>query len=539
MPVVTFSENVAFPIAAVRMLLSQHLPDYRWQCGEDDVGAEKQMGAFQPLILITGRSASTVVFTELRTIPDRLDGPAPPHQWHLSIGEPTTELGPVIDRIKLSICAAVMFMDEAGARCQLRPGGNWLGVDELYEVFKRVFKGEAIAIADHFGLPPTRFDGSGAADRPMPPAVAPADAPSVQPGPDIATRMLSPLVLLLERNLSTNWGQVEEFARELDPEGGWSHVSSGGSTLLSGRGTRIFIDEKPEAVPDYVFEEAFARSFWFSGDRGAATRHSRHITIGTALDTSACDWTTTRQVAKVVTLVAGILARLPGTAAALNLGVGTIFEPAMAGNFLTMLGRDQLPVMLWTYTHAHCLDDGDISLATTGLVPFLGHEIEVWNAPLSRDAVQDKVSNLILYLLDQGPVIGHGDSAGSVEGDRSIRCFLGPSRAGRDARALFLEFETAKIAQPKPDLPDSAAPAPRPGDDAAGLAAGMIDEALRSVMERSSPGLRKILGDIRQERSGGPSATPPPTTTPSAEPPATPPQPGVTRRVGGFGRKGL
>ncbi len=207
----------------------------------------------------------------------------------------------------------------------------------------------------------------------------------------------------------------------------------------------------------------------------------------------------------------------------------------MAGNFLSILGRDQLPIPLWTYTAPHRLDDGDVCLSTSGLTPFLGHEIEVWNAPLPRDTVQDKVSNLLIYLLDRGPVIGHGDSAGYVEGDKSIRCFLGPGRAERDqpVQALFLEFEEPKIAQPRPDLPVSDPPSPQALEDSGKLASDMIDDALRGMIESTgSPALRRIFGDIQQERSGGRAPSPPPAAPSATEPP--PP-----RRAGGFGRKGL
>ena len=475
MAVVTFSKQVKFPIAAVRVLLTQHLPLYRWQCGEDDTGAEKQMGAFHPLILVSGRASSTLIFTELRAVPARLDGPAPPHQWHLRLGEPTIEHKAVADRITLAICAAVMFMDEEGARCQLRPGGNWLRVEELHHVFEQVFGGEDISVADGVGTPASRFAGAGAAPGAVPPPVGspgaapagPPRAPSVQAGPDVTKRMLSPLLLLLDRTLAPNWWQIEEFARKLDSEGGWSYVCDRGQHMLVGRGTRVFIDDKPEPVPAYVYDEAFTRSFWYQGDRAAVNRHSRHMAIGTALDTGACDWVTTCQVAKIITMVTGILARLPGTLAVLNLTVGTIFEAEMAGNFLSILGRDQLPIPLWTFTAPHRLDDGDVCLSTSGLTPFLGHEIEVWNAPLPCKAVQDKVSNLLIYLLDRGPVIGHGDSAGYVEGEKSIRCFLGPSRAerGEPAQALFLEFEEPKVARPRPDLPVSDPPSPPTVED--------------------------------------------------------------------------
>ena len=536
MPVVTFSKPVAFPIAAVRTMLSQHLPSYRWQVGEDDNGTEKQMGTFHPLILITGRAGADCLFVELRAMPQPLDEAAPPHAWHCVVGEPTTDAKKVADHAKLSIVSALMFMDESRAACRLHPAGNWLRIEELFEVFKRVHSGEDASIADGFGTPAAHFAAGAAAPAPR---AAPSQppAPTAKMGPDVTRRMLSPLILMLDRTLSPNWWQIEEFARKLDPDGGWSYGSGGGMNVLEGRGTRIIVEEKAEPVPAYVYGEAFPRSFWYSGDPAAVARHSRHIAVGCALDTGAADWVTTRQVAKVVTLVTGILARLPGTVAVLNLTIGTIFEPVMVGNFLSILGRDQLPIPLWTFTAPHSLEDGDVSLSTSGLTPFLGHELEVWNAPLPRTAVQDRLSNLIIYLLDRGPVIGHGDTAGYVEGERAIRCFLGPSRAERAApvQALFLEFEAAPVTQPRPDLPQTPPPAGDP--DSANLASEVIDEALRAAIERSSsPGLRKILGDIRQERSGGTVDAPP---AAPAQPTPAPPQPGFGRRTGGFGRKGL
>lgn len=188
-PVVTFSKQVKFPIAAVRTMLSQHLPIYKWQCGEDDTGAEQQMGAFHPLILVTGRASSALIFTELRAVPGRLDGPAPPHQWHLTIGEPTIENDKVSERIKLAICAAVMLEDEEGAMCQLRPGGNWLRVEELHEVFQPVFGGASLAVADGLGTPASRFSGPGAAPGAPPPQVPPPSPPvSPEPPPGFGRR---------------------------------------------------------------------------------------------------------------------------------------------------------------------------------------------------------------------------------------------------------------------------------------------------------------------------------------------------------------
>jgi hypothetical protein len=310
--------------------------------------------------------------------------------------------------------------------------------------------------------------------------------------------------------------------------------------MLAGRSVRVTVGTREEPVPPFIYEESYSRSFWFKGDRSAIAAHRRQITVGCALDTSAADWVTIRQTAKVVTLITGMLARLPGTVAVYNLDIGTIYEPAMVGDFLHMLGRDQLPVALWSWTKWHSMTDGDVSMSTSGLTPFLGHEIEIWNAPLSCEEVRNQARDMIIYLLDAGPTIGHGDTAGRTRDDTSIRCFFGHGRAQRDTpvRALFLEFGDRGGASPRPD-PLQADPPQPAAVDPGRMAAQMIDNALQSMIANSgSEPMRRALSDIATERAGqpaSPASSPPPPATSAASRPAPPP----LRRTGGFGRKGL
>lgn len=188
MAVVTFSRPVAFPTALLRNLLSQHLPLYRWQCGEEDMGGANEVGGFRPHDIITGRSADTVIFIELHSTLGHFEAPAPLHKWHLLVGEPTTELKTIADRITLIICSTVMVEDEREARCQLKAGGNWLGIEDLTRALKLVVGGEDIKVADGLGVPP---EALAHAVEPMParpgPAVSPVSPPE-SPAVDEALR---------------------------------------------------------------------------------------------------------------------------------------------------------------------------------------------------------------------------------------------------------------------------------------------------------------------------------------------------------------
>jgi len=520
--------TAAFPISPLRQLLTATLPDHKWQCGEEDLGGKADIGHFHDHMLIAGRSSDTIVFTDLRTVDAVLPG-APPHLWHLNVGTPTTEIQLVADRIVTAICSTLMTIDKLDSRCQLQPGGAWLAAQDVQLMLDRVLAGEPLSLVT--GAPPPA-----AAAQPGDPVRA-APPPSAIGPSEIRQRMLAPITLMHERPLRPDWATIARFARELDPEGDWHHQNVPGMDLLLGRGTRVVVHGKGAPFPDFVYEHSFDRSFWFKGDRRRIAAHRCHTAIGCALDTAKADWVTIRQTAKVVSLVAGLLARLPGMVAVHNLDTDAIFEPFMVSDFVKFLSRGQIPVMLWTWTKWHSLADGNVCLSTSGLMPFLGHEIEVWNAPLSCKEVQTQVSDLIIYLLDHGPTIGHGDTAGRTSDDQSIRCFLGESRAARPTpvQALFLEFGEKGEIQPRPDLPeasDSEIRAPLAAGDPGEQAARMIDGALQSIIANSaSPAMRQLLTDVMAARGaeagqGAPGATP--------APPATPP-----RRPGGFGRKGL
>jgi hypothetical protein len=200
-----------------------------------------------------------------------------------------------------------------------------------------------------------------------------------------------------------------------------------------------------------AIDDACLRSFWFDGDRARVARHRQFITL--QID-SPDDYADRLLTAKIATLIIGAIASLPQASAVLNNMVTTIFSPEMAKNQVGILHSDELPIQLWTWTAPNSMEDGNVCLTTGGFAPLLGFEVEVWNAPHAVSFVADKLSETLRYLLIKGPVIAHGDTIGSEPGDRSIRCFFGESRVSRPqpTKAMFLEFDTKAVAQPRPDL---------------------------------------------------------------------------------------
>jgi len=152
MAIITFNTaspfpTTPFPLSTLRKVLTATLPDYKWQCGEEDLGGKADIGRFHEYMLIAGRSPDTIVFTDLRTVDAVMPGAPQPHLWHLKVGTPTTEIQLVADRVVATICCTLMTLDQPDSRCQLHPGGNWLTADDLQLLFERVFSGETLSPA--------------------------------------------------------------------------------------------------------------------------------------------------------------------------------------------------------------------------------------------------------------------------------------------------------------------------------------------------------------------------------------------------------
>ena len=523
---IIFSKPVAFPIAPLRDMLTTKLPRYRWQCGEADTGAPKQMGSFADKPLICGRSDETVVFVETRPTLGTLAAPAPPHAWWLHVGRPTTELEPIADRVTLVICIVSMILDEDDARCQLVEGGPWLTGQELVEVLKAVEVGQPLALAAGIARPPATFTGRPAAAELTAPApdgryadLPPERAAMLASMDESLARILHEkgmgsiavelgmaappayahetprddalptLVLLSTAPLFVDWRKIEEGLGAIDREAGWSVEPAGPHTgTLRGRGAAITLSSGPTPLPPYLLAQGMAREHFLRPEqRALLTSHRCRQAITVALDTRQTDFVDVRQAAKAAAMLMAPLAIHPGCVGLFNAGTGVATPVDRVRDAIGALAQDEVPIAIWTWTAVDSAVTDAVSLSTAGLRPFVGFEVECWNAPGDLTSVAERLNGVMRYLLINGPVIKHGDTIGDTAGDRSTRCFLGHSKAqrgeGEPVPAMLLEFDGRGGCEPKPDLPDGPAPESDPIRAALATfkATGSIDAAARAA----------------------------------------------------------
>jgi hypothetical protein len=451
MTVILLNNPVEFPIAGIRALLKEHAPLFRWQCGDRDYGGSNDTALFDRPHLIMGRSGDDIVMINVALHATPFEGggaDCPPHRMHIMISQPTIDDDEVANRLRVLICAGlIQHWHDSAIRIRLKVGGRWLDAPMLRDMLVLLAKGAA------YDFPPAS-DEDYAVIAPISVAAPPPTPPSSTPSSSAPTGLAS-LTLMLDGPLALDWPQIGELIAELDPDGGWSvNGEANGRGFLLGRGGMIAL-LKPEApVPGHLLDEAFARSWWLEGDRSRIINHHGQLIISATVEADA-PFADKLAYARIMSLIACLAANSAGVAGVYNVGIGTILDPASVADMLSIVACAEIPIPLWTWCAWHSLDDGNVSFSSGGFEPFLGYEIEVWNAPVAASFVQEKVSGILRYLLDQGPVIGHGDTCGATEDDCAIRCFLGDSRVDRNhpTCAIFIEFGLDPVAQPVPDEP--------------------------------------------------------------------------------------
>jgi hypothetical protein len=96
------------------------------------------------------------------------------------------------------------------------------------------------------------------------------------------------------------------------------------------------------------------------------------------------------------------------------------------------------PLYLWVDLRAIRNKDGTTGLFTTGLSA-LGHmEIELPRIEMDPGELREWLLNIMYYLLENGPVLKHGETIGMSE-EQKIRIRHCPSSFGHPGKVIRLE----------------------------------------------------------------------------------------------------
>lgn len=520
----TFIEEVYFPAGLLRGLLARHLPQFTWTCGEDDDGSAHCRFAMNRPVLLRASRGGEGLFITVRSSREPLADAPHRHGFAISVDRPPADAA-LVEPIMATIAMA-LAETEPDCRCQPGEGQVWLDAERT-----RQLAGDVLATGGRFNagaagaapaaaqsppsgaaspnarselarlphddkLPAERsallgFDVVGMArmEESMADVLhnqmgsnALAEISGIAAPPAFARELpsrerLPTLVILFSAPPAIDWAKVQEGLDVIDPEGRWQVRAGGAATgTVHGRGCTLGIDFSAVPMPAYLPELALWRSFWVrSGEPlRALRRHGAYVTIGCDLDCEAAEFVDIRQSAKAMCLALAVIARFGPCVGVMNAAQNCVYTEDQLDLLVGPLGSDEVSIRLFLWTAFHSTSDDAVSLSTAGLLPFVGREVECWNAPGTLDFVGNKLNGVLRYLLINGPVIRNGDTIGEVEGDRSIRIYHGESD-DRSARphsvpVLYMEFEgPGGASAPRPD---PAVPAPAAQRPAAPVALG-------------------------------------------------------------------
>ncbi|SLK05643.1 DUF4261 domain-containing protein [Novosphingobium mathurense] len=473
---VILSARPSLPAGELRTQLMRAAPRFGWTCGDHDDGSAHCSTAFGREVLLIGRSAGEVVIVPLRLLGDEPIPGAPRQGCAIMIGTPTSEDQALCERIVCAVALALVETEADTAVARFGEGMPWLDAEGIARLDRKVHEGQAIAVAATALAMPCRPPSSGdalaaagradLADLPYDDLLpyqrserlgfdiiglaeieaGIAEAMSGDPSEHLARlldqslpppffrelprrdRLPTIVPLFAAQGLDIDWDMLVEGVASIDDEGAWQVLPEGPDRgRIAGRGCTISVSHTSVPLPAWMVERALYRSFWCEPGEGLRTlrRHAGHGVIACDLDTEIGEFVDIRQSAKVMAMVLAVVAQgalaqdafcgvyLPAHSCAYTFGdLPTLVSP---------LASDEVPIRLFLWTAFHSTEPDAVSLSTAGMLPFVGREVEAWNAPGTLDFVAGKLNEVMRYLLLEGPVIRHGDTFGDDAGDLSVR----------------------------------------------------------------------------------------------------------------------
>lgn len=141
----------------------------------------------------------------------------------------------------------------------------------------------------------------------------------------------------------------------------------------------------------------------------------------------------------VLTAVTALAAKQPGVMAVYWPEATLVHFPPVFAQMAEQIDSPEAPPLyLWVDLRVFRNEDGTTGLFTTGLSP-LGHmEIEIPRIDMEPGELRDWLLNIMYYLLENGPVLKHGQTIG-MTAEQQLRIRHCPSNFGHPGTVICLE----------------------------------------------------------------------------------------------------
>ncbi|MCA9068927.1 MAG: DUF4261 domain-containing protein [Planctomycetaceae bacterium] len=207
-------------------------------------------------------------------------------------------------------------------------------------------------------------------------------------------------------------------------------------TIRQGDETVGFLAHMPAPIPDEEAEDNADGNFLWPNGREEAAEHRSHVIVtnfGGEEQSPIESAITVSQLALVALSVFDGIGVYWGNACVCN--SRPIFE-----DFCENMSEDHIPLPVWLRFQFVRSSDDEIGIYTLGMQQFGLMDIEVDRCQWDGEELFEFVSNIAHYLIQNGPVIGDGNTVGGSEEERILVRHL-PSMTEEDRLVYKIVFE--------------------------------------------------------------------------------------------------
>lgn len=200
-----------------------------------------------------------------------------------------------------------------------------------------------------------------------------------------------------------------------------SQTEEAGRRLVSVNGIPVVVLEVSAAIPEPNWMDAATEAIQWPGAVQALAEHRAHLVVASVGILQGHQDALAASLA--VSILAAVLCSSAAPTAVVWDSAGTVTEPIAfikATQALLEGGRlEAIPSDIWVrlrFTRGN--EPEAIGAVTTGLLPFVGREVELVPTQMPVAEVARRVLGIVNYLIRQGPVIADGETLETTPGER-------------------------------------------------------------------------------------------------------------------------
>ncbi|AZZ92699.1 DUF4261 domain-containing protein [Hahella sp. KA22] len=227
-----------------------------------------------------------------------------------------------------------------------------------------------------------------------------------------------------------NWTDVDAFKDATEEEGAISFTV---------RDSIVAIGIMPAPIPWSDLEGPCSTSCLWANAKEEISGHQYHLVVAVSSEALS-----SVEAAILLTQInAALLAVVQGAIGVFWSHASLLIPRDVFIEFALSVLPEGSPVPIWVDIRVGPGEQGASTGFTTGLAAFGMMEIEAIDAPESMADLKDRLTGLVDYLLQNGPVIKNGDTVGEDENER-IKVVYKKSKLGHKGKVMRLNYSNGK-----------------------------------------------------------------------------------------------